>query len=122
MANQGVKQASEDKGFFKEAYKATAEQIDLAGAKVEALKELASQNIADGINDARRLARHGRYAVEDYIEETSHLIKRDPLRSVGITLGIGLGLGALIGYLIGHKARTEKLATEDCRRRMAGNT
>jgi len=58
------------------------------------------------MTEARRLAKRGRYAAEDLVDEASYRIKRDPLRSVAITLAVGLGVGALAGWLAGRSARS----------------
>lgn len=105
MTNQAVKETTTDQGFFKEALNTTAERIDRAGVKVEELKEQASHTIEDGIQDAKRMAKRGRYVVEDCMDETAHLIKRDPLRSAAITLGIGFGLGTIVGWLVAHRSK-----------------
>ncbi|MEK7830200.1 MAG: hypothetical protein AAB401_03895 [Acidobacteriota bacterium] len=105
MTNQVTKETTTSKGFFKEALDTTTEQVVRAGLKVEALKEQASQSIEDGIEDAKRMAKRGRYAAEDLMEDTAHRIKQDPLRSVGVTFGIGFGLGAIVGLLAAHKSK-----------------
>jgi ElaB/YqjD/DUF883 family membrane-anchored ribosome-binding protein len=70
-----------------------------AGGEVSRLKNEVSQAVEDGVVSARRLARRGRYAAEDLIDDAAHRVKRDPLRSVAIGLVIGFGLGALAVWL-----------------------
>jgi len=65
----------------------------------------ASHAVEDAMTEARRMAKRGRYAAEDLVDETAHRIKRDPLRSVAITLAVGLGVGALAGWLAGRSGR-----------------
>lgn len=102
MRNQVIN--TDKDGFFKGAIQA-AEQVAQTGLKVERLKERASHAIEDGMTDARRMAKRGLYAAEDVVDDTAHLIKKDPWLSVGVTFGVGLGLGATIGWLVGHKTR-----------------
>ena len=83
-----------------------AGQVAKTGLRVERLKDRASHAIEDGMIDARRMAKRGRYAAEDLVDDTAHRIKKDPWVSVGVTLGIGIGLGAMIGWLVGHKTRS----------------
>jgi ElaB/YqjD/DUF883 family membrane-anchored ribosome-binding protein len=59
------------------------------------LKTAASHAVEDAVTEAKRFARHSRYAAEDLMEDTAHRVKRDPLRSVALGFAIGLGVGAL---------------------------
>jgi len=65
----------------------------------------ASHAVEDAMTEARRMAKRGRYVAEDLVDETAHRIKRDPFRSVAITLAVGLGIGALAGWLAGRGGR-----------------
>ncbi|CAN5363882.1 hypothetical protein BH10ACI2_BH10ACI2_06620 [soil metagenome] len=82
-----------------------AGQAAQAGLKVERLKEKASHLIEDGMTDVHRLAKRGRYAAEDLVEDTAHRIKKDPWPAVGITFGAGVVFGAVIGIMVGLKTR-----------------
>lgn len=86
-------------GLFKKAFNA-AEQVVQAGLEVDKLKVKASNVIEDGMADAKRLVRKGRYAAEDLVDETAYRIKREPFWSVGITFGVGLGVGAFAGWAL----------------------
>jgi hypothetical protein len=110
MLNQSTKEIKDTKtndGFFKEAIN-TAEKIVHIGMNTEDLRENASQIIEDGMEDAKRLAKRGRYAAEDLIEETAHQIKKEPFRSVGVTFGLGFGLGAALASLIAYRINSTK--------------
>ncbi len=85
----------------------TAEQVAKAGLKVDQIKEKVTNAFEDGMVDARRMVRRGRYAAEDLVEDTAHMIKKDPWVSVGVTFGVGVVLGATIGWLLGHKCKAE---------------
>jgi ElaB/YqjD/DUF883 family membrane-anchored ribosome-binding protein len=54
---------------------------------------------------ADRLAKRGRYAAEDALEEARHEIKRHPFEAVAASFGIGVGVGILSAWLYrnGHK-------------------
>jgi ElaB/YqjD/DUF883 family membrane-anchored ribosome-binding protein len=75
--------------------------VHFAEVGVDALltKAKLSQTVEDGVYKAKRLAKRGRYAAEDLVDETAHRIKRDPLRSIAVTFGIAFGLGALTAWL-----------------------
>jgi ElaB/YqjD/DUF883 family membrane-anchored ribosome-binding protein len=94
--------AANNEGFLKGAIDA-AGQVAQVGLKVEKLKKTAANAIDDGMVDARRMVKRGVYAAEDFVDDTAHRIKKDPLRSVGITFGVGLGLGVVVGWLVGHR-------------------
>jgi ElaB/YqjD/DUF883 family membrane-anchored ribosome-binding protein len=81
------------------------ERLMEAGGEVSRLKTEASQAVEDGVVAARRLARRGRAATEDLIEDATHHIKHEPLRSVAIGLAIGFGMGALAVWLATRNAR-----------------
>ncbi len=85
----------------------TAGQVAKAGLKVEEIKEKVTHAIEDGMVDARRMVKRGRYAAEDLVEDTAHRIKKDPWASVGITFGVGVVFGATIGWLLGHRAKEQ---------------
>ena len=81
------------------------ERLMEAGSEVSRLKTEASQAVEDRVVAARRLARRGRYAAEDLIDDAAHRVKRDPLRAVAIGLVVGLGVGALAVWLATRNAR-----------------
>ena len=82
------------------------ERVMHIGAEAARLKTRASTAVEDAMIEARRIAKRGRYAAEDLVDETTYRIKRDPLRSVAITFAIGLGVGALAGWLAGRAQRS----------------
>jgi ElaB/YqjD/DUF883 family membrane-anchored ribosome-binding protein len=81
------------------------ERLTEVGDEVSRLKTEASQAVEDQVVAARRLAKRGRYAAEDLIDDAAHRIKRDPLRSVAIGLAIGFALGILTGWMATHHTK-----------------
>jgi ElaB/YqjD/DUF883 family membrane-anchored ribosome-binding protein len=57
------------------------------------------------VTEAKRLAKRGRYAAEDLVDDAAHRIKRDPLRSVALGLAIGLCVGMLTGWMVARSAK-----------------
>ncbi|MCW5961991.1 MAG: hypothetical protein KIS76_17650 [Pyrinomonadaceae bacterium] len=103
MENQAVKEIkSDDRSFLMEAAD-TAGKVVKAKLDVDRIKEKAGHVIEDSVIEAKRMIKKGRYAAEDLVEDTAHRIKKDPLRSVGVTFGVGLGLGVFIGMLLKRK-------------------
>jgi len=68
-------------------------------AKAAEGKILAEDFAEIGKRKAQRMIKLGREAGEDYLDETTHYIKHNPWRSVGVALGVGLSLGFLGGFL-----------------------
>ena len=64
-------------------------------------KAAVSEKLEESRIAAERLLKHGRYAVEDGIEETLHQIKRHPLGSLAIAFASGAAFGFLLPHL-GH--------------------
>ncbi len=104
MPNQILEKTDNKTSFFKGAIHA-AKEVAKTGVKVERLKEKASHLMEDGMIDVKRMAKRGRYAAEDLVDDTAHRIKKDPWLSVGVTFGVGIGLGVMLGWLVGHKTR-----------------
>lgn len=104
MGEQVKEMTNAKDGLLKKAF-STAEQIAGAGIEVERLKTRASHLIEDGITDAKRMVKRGRYAAEDLVEETAHLIKRDPWQSVAITFGAGFGIGVVASWLLMRRTK-----------------
>ncbi|HQZ96838.1 MAG TPA: hypothetical protein PLP21_11015 [Pyrinomonadaceae bacterium] len=80
-----------------------AEQAARVKLGVDELKVKAEHMIDDAVTDAKRLAKKGRYAAEDLIDDTEYMIKKAPMRSVGITFAAGVGLGLFAGWFITHQ-------------------
>lgn len=75
-----------------------------AGIDVAVLKKKLTNAVDDAILDAERLAKHGRRAIEDTIDDTTYLIKKNPWQSVGYAAGAGLGMGLVAGWLMTRKS------------------
>jgi ElaB/YqjD/DUF883 family membrane-anchored ribosome-binding protein len=71
------------------------EQISNLGREASRLRGVVADVVDDSMVNTRRAARHGYSAAEDLIDETSHHIKRHPLRSMLCALAVG----AVVGWL-----------------------
>ena len=80
------------------------ERLMEVGGEVSRLKTEASQAVEDGMIAARRLARRGRAATEDLVDDATNRIKHEPLRAVAMGLAIGFGLGALVVWIATRNA------------------
>lgn len=105
-------ESTNDRGILRKAVGAAGQAAKIA-VKVETLKEKASHLYEDKLVDAKRMAKKGRHAAEDLVDDTAYRIKKQPLRSVGITFGLGLGLGIVAGWLLGRNSlECEQVLTE----------
>ena len=75
------------------------------GGEAARLKAAASHAVEDAVTEAKRLAKHSRYAAEELMDDAAHRVKRDPLRAVAMGLAIGFGMGALAVWLAIRNAR-----------------
>jgi ElaB/YqjD/DUF883 family membrane-anchored ribosome-binding protein len=62
------------------------------------MKTAIAEKIDDGMNTARRAAKNGYRAAEDLADDTTHRIKRDPVRAVGICFVAGVAAGWLLPH------------------------
>ena len=72
------------------------EQISNLGREASRIRGVVSEAVDDSMVNARRVARRGYNSAEDMVEETSHQIKRHPIRSVLCALAMGAVLGWLL--------------------------
>ena len=72
------------------------EQISNLGREASRLRGVVGDAVDDSLVTARIAARRGYNTAEDMIDEVSHQIKRNPLRSVLCSLAVG----AIAGWLI----------------------
>lgn len=74
------------------------------------LKERVEEMFEDAVSEAKRMAKKGRYAAEDLLDDAEYKIKKAPFRSVGVMFAAGLGLGLVAGIFaarISHACSSE---------------
>lgn len=81
----------------------TVETIAEAGLDLGLLKKKLDHAIEETMLDAERIVKHSKRGIEDAIDDTTYLIKKNPWQSVGYVFAAGLGLGLLSGFLMGRK-------------------
>lgn len=102
VLTEKINNGSTAKEAFNKAVNMAATAID-----VEGLKLRVEEAVEDAVHDAERLAKQGKYMLEDKIDDTEHYIKKNPWRSVGYVLGAGVGIGFLTGWLLTRTCRDE---------------
>lgn len=101
----------DNKGMLRRSFE-TAGKVAEVALDVELIKKRVGTAVETAVIDAQRRVKRGRYAVEDLIEDTSHKIKKAPLRSVGIMFAAGIGFGMLTGWLMTHRATVREENSE----------
>ena len=71
------------------------------GKQAVRMKATIAEAIADRANTARRAVKHGYRATENFVDDTAHQIKRNPLRALGLSFVVG----AAAGWLLPHRMR-----------------
>jgi len=75
------------------------EKVQLLAKNVDRAKAAVSDTIEDGKMAAERLLKHGRYAVENTLEQRIHEIRRKPMKAVALAFTSGLVVGFLVSCL-----------------------
>ena len=78
---------------------ATAEKSKMLNGSLDEVKHRFTERIEDGMRTARQAVKHGRYAVEDIIEDAQHTVKQKPIGAVGIAFGAGILIGSVAAWL-----------------------
>ena len=75
------------------------------GAGVHRMKGVVTEALEDGINSAKRAARHGRRAMEDLVDDARYQLKQRVLATAGVSLAVGVVVGTIAGILLARKDR-----------------
>ena len=84
---------------LQETLEAAGKVADI-GIDVAVLKKKVENAVEDAVIDAQRLAKNGRHKLEDVVDDTTYLIKKNPWQSVGYVFGAGVGIGLLTGLIL----------------------
>lgn len=77
----------------------TADQIAETARQASRVSSAIADAIEDGVGVARRAAKHGGDAAEEFLNDTTHRMQRHLVLTVVATFAAGLTSGALIGWL-----------------------
>lgn len=98
---QQAKWWKENMSNMSKAARDAEQQLTHFGKGAVRMKTSIAERIGDDISKARRTVKHGYRAAEDFVDDTTHRIKRDPLRAVGLFFVAGIAAG----WLLPHRAR-----------------
>ena len=76
----------------------TAGKIAEVGANFRLLKKRLENAIDDAVLETERMAKHGKRAMEDVMEDTTYWVKKNPWQSVGYAAGAAFGIGLCVGW------------------------
>lgn len=76
----------------------TAGKIAGVGVDFRLLKKRLENAVEDAVLEAERMAKHGKRAMEDVVEDTTYRIKKNPWQSVGYAAGAAFGIGLCVGW------------------------
>lgn len=76
----------------------TAGKIAEVGVDFSLLKKRLGNTVDDAVLEAERMAKHGRRAMEDVMDDTTYWIKKNPWKSVGYVAGAAFGIGLCLGW------------------------
>jgi len=82
----------------------TVGTIAEAGLDLGLLKKKLDHVVEETMLDAERFVKHGRRSVEDAIDDTTYLIKKNPWQSVAYAAGAALCLGLFTGWLLTRRS------------------
>jgi ElaB/YqjD/DUF883 family membrane-anchored ribosome-binding protein len=78
----------------------TAEQIAQSAHQASRATRAVADAIDDGVGVARRAAKQGGDAAEEFLNDTTERIQRHPVLTVAATFAIGVAAGTLLGLMM----------------------
>ena len=78
----------------------TTEHIAESARKASCATSAIADAIEDGVGVARRVAKQGGDAAEEFLDDTTKRLQRHPVETVVATFAIGIAAGILIGWMM----------------------
>ncbi len=78
----------------------TTEHIAESARKASRATSAIADAIEDGVGVARRVAKQGGDAAEEFLDDTTKRLQRHPVETVVATFAIGIAAGILIGWMM----------------------
>jgi ElaB/YqjD/DUF883 family membrane-anchored ribosome-binding protein len=78
----------------------TGDQIAETARKASRAASAVADALEDGVGAARRVAKQGGDAAEEFIDDTTGRLQRHPIETVVTTFAIGIAVGVLIGWMV----------------------
>jgi len=96
-----IEQTEQLKENVSKAARRAEERLTHFGKEAVRMKAAIADVIEDGMTMAKRTVKHGYRATEDFVDDTTHRIKRDPRRALGLCFVAGVAAG----WLLPHRTR-----------------
>ena len=78
----------------------TGEQITETAGKASRATSAVAGAFEDGVEAARRAAKQGGDAAEEFLDDTTKRLQRHPIETVAATFAIGVAAGVLIAWML----------------------
>jgi ElaB/YqjD/DUF883 family membrane-anchored ribosome-binding protein len=78
----------------------TGEQITETARKASRATSAVAGAFEDSVEAARRAAKQGGDAAEEFLDDTTKRLQRHPIETVAATFAIGVAAGILIGWMV----------------------
>ena len=78
----------------------TGEQIAETARKASRAASAVADALEDGVGAARRVAKQGGDAAEEFLDDTTKRLQRHPIETVVVTFAIGVAAGLAIGWMM----------------------
>jgi len=78
----------------------TGDQVAETARKASRAASAVADALEDGVGAARRVAKQGGDAAEEFIDDTTRRLQRHPVETIVTTFAVVIGLGVLIGWMI----------------------
>jgi ElaB/YqjD/DUF883 family membrane-anchored ribosome-binding protein len=78
----------------------TGEQVAEAARKASRTTSAVADVLQDSVEAARRVAKHGGDAAEEFFDDTSKRLQRHPVETVVATFAMGVTIGVFLGWMI----------------------
>lgn len=77
----------------------TGEQIAETARKASRATSAVADAFEDGVDVARRAAKRGGDAAEEFVDDTTKRLQRHPMETVAATFAMGVVAGIVIGWM-----------------------
>ena len=81
----------------------TTEHIADSARHASCATRAVADAIDDGVDAVRRAAKQGGDAAEEFLNDTTERLRRQPALTVAATLAVGLTVGALLGWMVSRR-------------------